>query len=336
MVHPESPIRLPRRLYTDRGQVRRLGIELEFTGLALETISRIVAQHTHGSVQVVSLYEHYVRYGDYGSYQVELDSSFLKERGRQLADSDSALNQATEELLKFAAEKIVPFEVVTPPIPMNRLSGIEDLIRALRIAGAQGTSEGIVHAFGMQLNPEMPATDENTIVAYLKAFLGLFDWLKKRSNVDFTRRLTPYVDPFPRCYVRKVIDPDYQPGLTKLIDDYLVDNPTRNRALDLLPLLSYLDDKRVKAVVPDPRVKSRPALHYRLPNCEIDRPGWVTGHLPRRAIAQCSTRWEPFSRFTHTPAIHLESAHTVTPQNPADCTREHPVCACGDRANEDQ
>ena len=29
----------------------------------------------------------------------------------------------------------------------------------------------------------------------------------------------------------------------------------------------------------DPRIKSRPALHYRLPNCEIDEPGWGLRHL---------------------------------------------------------
>lgn len=30
----------------------------------------------------------------------------------------------------------------------------------------------------------------------------------------------------------------------------------------------------MRSAVDDPRVKPRPALHYRLPNCEVDRPGW--------------------------------------------------------------
>jgi len=48
---------------------------------------------------------------------------------------------------------------------------------------------------------------------------------------------------------------------------------------DFLPLFLHLDDKRVRAVVEDPRVKPRPALHYRLPNCVIDRPGWGVGRV---------------------------------------------------------
>jgi len=42
----------------------------------------------------------------------------------------------------------------------------------------------------------------------------------------------------------------------------------------MLPLFAHLDDERVRRAVDDPRVKPRPALHYRLPNCDIDRPGW--------------------------------------------------------------
>ncbi|MCB1684264.1 MAG: amidoligase family protein, partial [Pseudomonadales bacterium] len=47
--------------------------------------------------------------------------------------------------------------------------------------------------------------------------------------------------------------------------------------LDMLPLFSHLDAPRVAARVDDPRIKSRPTLHYRLPNCEIDREGWDLG-----------------------------------------------------------
>jgi hypothetical protein len=35
-----------------------------------------------------------------------------------------------------------------------------------------------------------------------------------------------------------------------------------------------VDGRRVERVVGDPRVKARPAFHYRLPNCEIDVAGW--------------------------------------------------------------
>jgi hypothetical protein len=171
----------------------------------------------------------------------------------------------------------VPLEVVTPPIPMDELARVEELVDGLRSAGARGTGFAWRFAFGMHLNPEMPALDAKTILRYLQAFLCLYDWLLAENRIDITRRLTPYIDAFPKQYVRQIIDGDYDPGLDGLIDDYLAANATRNRALDMLPLFADLDEDRVRSVIDDPRIKSRPTLHYRMPNCEIDEPDWGIG-----------------------------------------------------------
>jgi hypothetical protein len=74
--------------------------------------------------------------------------------------------------------------------------------------------------------------------------------------------------------VRSAIAPSYSPNRAQLIDDYLDANPTRNRALDMLPLFAYVDESRVRERVQDERIKARPALHYRLPNSEVDRADW--------------------------------------------------------------
>jgi hypothetical protein len=184
------------------------------------------------------------------------------------------LEDAGERALRSASEWLVPVEVVSPPLPMDRLGELDTLIEQLRRAGAEGTGGALLNAFGLQLNPEMPATDADTVLSYLQAFLCLNDWLQWRADVDLTRQLTFFADPFPRDYTRRVVDSGYRPNLPALIDDYLDANATRNRALDCLPLFLHLDEQRVRAVVEDPRVKPRPTLHYRLPNSEIDRPGW--------------------------------------------------------------
>ena len=108
----------------------------------------------------------------------------------------------------------------------------------------------------------------------MKAFLCLSDWLVARADINLARRVTRYVDPFPPDYIRKVIAPDYRPDLSVLIDDYLADNPTRNRMLDMLPLFLFLDEERVRKVTDDPLVKARPTFQYRLPDCEIHKPEW--------------------------------------------------------------
>ncbi len=73
-----------------------------------------------------------------------------------------------------------------------------------------------------------------------------------------------------------MLDPLYRPGMERLIDDYLAQNPTRNRALDLLPAMAYADPARVLARVGRPDlVKPRPAYHYRLPNSLVGDPVWT-------------------------------------------------------------
>jgi hypothetical protein len=92
-----------------------------------------------------------------------------------------------------------------------------------------------------------------------------------RADINLTRRITSYIDPFPIEYVRKVIAPAYRPDLGTLIDDYLEHNPTRNRALDLLPLFLHLDEERVRAITDDPLIKPRPT--FPLPPAQLrDRP----------------------------------------------------------------
>jgi hypothetical protein len=268
---------MPPVIDTDAGRRRRVGIELEFTDLDIDAISALVADHVGGEVQRSSPYEHRVSGGPHGDWGVELDFSYLKKKGRAPRDPDvpmEALEEVAEQILRFGAEQLVPFEVVSPPIPMDELSEVQSLVERLREAGARGTTEGLMYAFGMQLNPEIPDGTADTLRCYLQAFLCLYDWLKARENVDFTRRLTAFAAPFPRDYVRRVVDPGYAPNRGDLVDDYLERNPTRNRPLDLLPVFLHFEPARVRRAVDDPRVKARPALHYRLPNCEIDRPDW--------------------------------------------------------------
>ncbi|MGB5352765.1 MAG: amidoligase family protein [Woeseia sp.] len=268
---------MPPKTTTAEGEPRRIGVEIEMIGLGVEEVSDIVRREIGGKLDVSSPYEHFVRGDDAGDWGIELDYAYLKERGREDEADDQLqvmIDDATESILRAGAEAVVPVEVVSPPLPLTRLADIQRLIVSLRKAGAKGSGAGVTYAFGMQFNPELPALDAKTIAAYLKSFFCLYDWLMQQSAIDLTRRLSGFSAAFPASYVEKVVNPDYWPDQDTLIDDYLAENPTRNRALDMLPLFLHLDKKRLRAVVEDPRVKPRPTLHYRLPNCEIDRADW--------------------------------------------------------------
>ena len=276
----QGGVPMPPRTRRADGGLRRVGVEVEFSGLDLDQAAALVAELVGGSVTSPGRYERDVRGDPAGDWQVELDFTLLKTLGRRERDGAEladAAEELAEDMLRMIAERVAPVEVVSPPLPLDRLGVANALIRRLRDAGARGTGEELIYAFALQLNPELPETDADTIRRYIQAFLCVEDWLRARAQVDLTRRLTFFAEPFPKAYVRQVIAADYAPSLGPLIDDYLSANPTRNRALDLLPLFLHLDPERVRAVVDDVRVKPRPTLHYRLPNSEIDMPGWDLG-----------------------------------------------------------
>lgn len=274
---------MPPRTHTQGGEERRIGIEIEFSGLKLDEISEVLIETLDAQAKPVSDYETEIETPDLGTWRVELDNAYLKQLGREHAEVAEVNPEADdgaslpESLLALVAEKIVPFEVVTAPLPISRLSDVCDVIRRLGNAGAKGTRHAKAYAFGIHMNPEMPALDAVTVRRHLQAFLCLQDWLKLRCDVDFSRRVTPYIDSFPTKYIRQVIAPDYAPDMDQLIDDYLAHNPTRNRALDMLPMFAQIDEGRVRAQVDDERVQARPTHHYRLPNCLIDEPNWNLG-----------------------------------------------------------
>lgn len=272
----ESLVSVPRRTTEDDSE-RRVGVEIELGALSLDAVTDIVEKFLSEldvSTETASKgrYEREISGDDAGPWVIEFDYSYLKKLGRE--EHQEEWQKSAEKGLAWIAESVVPVEIVSPPLPLSRLEQVETLIEHLRKAGARGSSDSLAYAFGMQLNPEVPDTQAQTITRYLQSFLCCYDWLLKRIAPDISRRISSFIDPFPSKYLDKVLDPDYAPSLEQLMDDYLADNPTRNRALDMLPLFRHLDEKRVMSAVPDDLIKARPTFHYRLPGCEIHRADW--------------------------------------------------------------
>jgi hypothetical protein len=274
---------LPHRLHNSAGAVRSLGVELEFAGVEVADIGRIIVALFGGRLETISRFEYKVVGTCLGTFAVEIDLALLKERsylkfldfmGVEL-DPES-LRQA-EDTLARVASTLVPHEIGSPPLPMTETYRLEQLRARLQAAHALGTRASLRYAFGLQFNPEIPALDAGTALDYLRAFLLLVDWLEQQAQVALARRLSPFINDFHQSYIRSVLDPDYAPSLERLIDDYIEANPTRNRPLDMLPLFAYLDPERVRRDLREAKIKihPRPTFHYRLPNCLIDDPDWT-------------------------------------------------------------
>ncbi|MFN2373965.1 MAG: amidoligase family protein [Cyclonatronaceae bacterium] len=271
----------PPLIQNEEGNERTIGLELELSGLRLDDITRIIREVYNGEVEKISNYEALVKETRFGEFRVELDAELFSELKVKnyfekigLDDLEPGLGDSIEDFMATAAETVVPFEIVFPPIPLTTLPELETLREKILETGAKGTGASVFYAFGLHLNPELPSTGPETVLAYLKSFLILYDSLKEELDIDLSREITPFIDPFPEKYIIKIMDPGYHPGTPDLIADYIESNPTRNRPLDMLPILAWMDEDRVRKALPDQKIGRRPTLHYRLPNSRIDEPDW--------------------------------------------------------------
>lgn len=274
----------PPRIRTADGTLRRVGVEIEFSGLELEAAVHLVRDLYGGHIEQQDKHRFAVSETAFGRIEVELDASYAHPRDWQ-AKPDEALASAIKDKLAALQGKLatavgdvvslwLPYEVVAPPIEIERLPELDRLIAALRENRATGTRSSLLYGFGLQLNPEVPSMEADDLRQHLQAYLVLSPWLRAEIDVDPTRRLLPFADEFPAAYIERVLTPTYRPDLAGLIDDYVAHNPTRNRELDLLPLFALIDPDRVSRAVPDAKIKSRPTFHYRLPNSRVDESEW--------------------------------------------------------------
>ena len=271
--------KLPDTLEKADGDPRRVGIEIEMQGIDIAALADLTAEVLGGTIERVSSAEYNVDVPDMGEFRVEVDFALLKElasdREANAEEGNSGLMDLAVELLGGASAIMVPCEIVSPPIPMESVATpMDELVNRLRDAGAKGTRQSMLYAFGVHLNVEPPDLEARTVLAYLRAFVCLYDWIVEDGDVDLTRQITPYIRPYSRGYDLLIASTDYEPDWPQLIDDYLDHNPTRDRAMDMLPMFAHVDADRVKAVVDDPLIKPRPAFHYRLANSCIDEEDW--------------------------------------------------------------
>jgi len=273
------------------GEPRKVGVEIEFATVSVGQAAECVQEVFGGDVTRTTPHKFAVTGTTHGDFEVELDSQYIhrleapgespflsEELNEWLRWFQTSLGEAVGEL----AAAVIPCEIVCPPMPLDDLHLLDRTIDALTRRGATGTRENPLYAFGAQLNPDIAQKKADYVTSVLKAYLLLSPWLREVIAVDMTRRVFAFADPFPRAYVRLVTSPEYWPDFTGLIDDYLMHNPTRNRELDMLPLFAWLDEARVRASVPDARIKSRPTFHYRLPDANFGIADWtITGEWNR-------------------------------------------------------
>lgn len=280
---PATEFKMPPEMRTAEGTLRRVGFELEFAGLELAAAAEAVRELFGGKVVEEDRFRFRVVATTVGDFTVEADARLLRNRrylehlrrlGVPVDEAD--VQKPIDALVGWLAELVVPFEVTLPPLPLPDLALVEELRMSLAAREARGTGAGLRYALGLHLNPEAPSLTVESILRHLRAFLTLYDWLLETSDIDLSRSLAPFVDELPEDYRRLVLDPAYSPSIDRLAADYTAHNPTRNRALDLLPLLAHvLGPEALPELGDEELIQPRPTYHYRLPDCRIDEPDWT-------------------------------------------------------------
>ena len=269
----------PQHSKNEKGEQRKIGFELEFGDLEVGKAVAIVAEIFSGSAKKKSEIEFEVESEEFGVFKVELDWQLGKKiaekrAGKSLSDEDNEPD-AVMDWFKRIAGQLVPVEIVCPPLSLESCRQLDVMVDKLRAAGAKGTDESYLYAFGVHINPEIADSSAYSIARYLQAFGLAQDWLFDINRVDPMRRVTPYINTYVSAYLDLIFQYSQDITRKKLIEEYMEHNATRNRALDMLPLWKHLDEDIFQQFeLKDTLTQARPTFHYRLPNCEIEKKGW--------------------------------------------------------------
>ncbi|HYW96181.1 MAG TPA: amidoligase family protein, partial [Bacteroidales bacterium] len=276
---------LPPVLRNEKGDYRKIGFEIEFSGVSSSKVAELIRSEFGGTIEKKNRYYINITGSSPGDFTVKIDTSFLYEKKyRKLMDlfgldldkfsDDDDIVEKAEEVLENVFATVVPYEIAAPPVEITNMATIDRVRQLLNDNRAEGTKVSAYYAFALHINPELPSLTFDCLFDYLKAFLLLYPWLKKVMAPDYTRRLTTFINPFPDTYSRLALDPEYKPAFDTFIKDYHYHNPDRNRPLDLYPALAMLDESvsKLKGIG---NVSKRPTLHFRMPDSRIDQAGWT-------------------------------------------------------------
>lgn len=271
----------PPHIKNRAGEERTVGYEFEFTGIEIDEVALLVTNLYGGKIEKISTFEIEVQETLYGTFKMELDAQLLRDKKYEKILKEVGINMddikdkdGKEKKLMEMAATVVPYEIVTPPIPLNKMDALDPLVDKLREKKVKGTGSSILYAFGMHINPEVPDDRVESILNHTRAYVLMDPWIRSEADINMSRRITPYIDPYSEKYVKLILNPEYKPDLKTLIRDYFDFDNSRNRSLDLLPLFMHLDEKTTSSMIDEKLTSARPTYHYRLPDCSFEKKKW--------------------------------------------------------------
>lgn len=203
----------------------RVGIEVEFTGLEIEKVVRLVSRALNAPaksryIPMKTTLKGYDKDGT-AIYNEELLQEYVLESealGEVILKIDNNMVSDTGEIDPKAAV----IELVTAPIREAQVGVLQEIMNRLRKAGALGTSKD--RAVSIQTNVEIAEgkidqVDWKQIVDTVRTYVKYEKQIDKNLQVPAIRR--KYLKQFTPGFVAKVLDPSYRISARGLYDDLI-------------------------------------------------------------------------------------------------------------------
>ena len=256
------------------GEQAAVGVELEFTRLGARAAGDALRRSLGGVLEIEDRHAVHLRGSEIGDLSIEIDLRHAHPH-RDSTGVWPRLGPRGAAVLGTLASPFAPREIIFPPRPPQRLGDIDRAVEILRRAGARGDGSATFDTLGLHFNIAAHRLDVATIRRTTLTFARRDAAMRARIAGDDPQLMARLAPPYPRRYVDRLRSADAGQSIAEFTDDYLAFNPTRRRALDLLPLLLHLDAPRIRAALPREKIAARPVYHWRLPVARVERPGWT-------------------------------------------------------------
>jgi len=202
------------RSFLDKSiQQRTIGIEIEF-GLDDQEIIKTIKSFYPEATQTGSLANGTL------IFDTEIGPIKLVIEGQAWRYESDPVKQEAQRQIDLQE---APREIVFPPTLFQSIPKMDALIKELQSKGAKGTNDGL--SVSLQVNFEMKPLKSKPAVRDLLNLMRVYYLKEHRAqldkvlNVPETRR--QYVLPPSSGFMKKLMDPDYDPTPREFYDDYM-------------------------------------------------------------------------------------------------------------------
>lgn len=211
----EQLLCLSEKSFFDEARFKRVGLEVEFSGLEMDEVLEILQEELGGKLERVE----------------EQDTFYYKLKKSRLTRTEEAEkvwihfegNETNPDEKIKDVSKIKTIEVTTSPIHWEGVKIFDSAISRLKKAGAIGTTED--NAVSIQVNIEVATKDKpqfsvETLLSLLRNYYSEENFAMIEKEIPLPQVRKPYVGAYSEEMMKRILDPDYRPSLREFYNDF--------------------------------------------------------------------------------------------------------------------